>query len=279
MVTDFLFDKNFAGYGYSLEGGAVYTWGDDGYFRDVVINGRTAYVILTGWYLKRTDGANMYQVQGNQYIDLSQGWARGARAVNYSTTQAQEYVNRIIAANKQIIANNILCARFANKLSAEQRKTLYNLQTRLQERNNALIEDGLVTVQQTSYPAGYAEMEAYLQRFMASGGVGVATWAIIVVAAVVIASLSTAAYFAYKGYAAQAESDVKYSKELTKALTSKLTEEEYQQLLNETKGIVTKARIKQSLSNYTGLLSFGLIAVGALFLISKFKGNGTTRSN
>lgn len=271
MITDILYDKNYAGYGYKLQGGVSYTLRQDGTFAGVGIEQVSAYVVLNGWYLTRTDGANMYQTTGGEYIDLTEGWQRSGMAVQYSQSQSQALVNKIIAANRQIIANNMLCARFANKLTSDQKKLLYNLQTRLQARNNALIEDGLVTVQQTSYPAGYVELESYMQAFMATGGVGVATWAIIVVAAVVISSLSTAAYFAYKYYAAEAEQDVKYSKELTKILTDKLTEEEYQQLLHETKGIVTKARIKQSLSNYSGILSYALIGTGVLLLYKFFK--------
>lgn len=271
MITDFLFSANHAGVQYSMPRGFTYSLMDNGSFAGTAVGGEKTTVVLTGWYLTRDNGANMYMTIGNRYINLTEGWQRGSLGVQYSQATAQDYVNRIIKANKDIIANNILCARFSHKLSADQKKTLYELQTRLQARNSALIEDGLVTVQQTSYPAGYGELESYLQNFMATGGVGIATWAVIVVAAVVIASLSTAAYFAYKAYAAEAEQDVKYSKELTRTLVSKLTEEEYQQLLQETKGIVTKARIKQSLSNYSGILSVVLIATGAYMLVNLLK--------
>jgi hypothetical protein len=113
-----------------------------------------------------------------------------------------------------------------------------------------------------------------MERLMNSDGVGIATWAVVVIAAVVIASLSTAAYFAYKYYASEAEKDVKYSKELTKILTEKLTPEEYQQLLNETKGIVTKARIMQSIGGLSKYLLIGGAVVGGALLFRLIKNKG-----
>ena len=95
---------------------------------------------------------------------------------------------------------------------------------------------------------------------MAGEAIGVATWVIIVVACVVIAGMGTAAYFAYKSLADESEKDVKFSKELTATLVSKLTPEEYEQLKAETKDIVTKARIKQSLGSYWNVLKWVAIA-------------------
>jgi hypothetical protein len=157
-----------------------------------------------------------------------------------------------------------LCARFAYKLTADQREQLYELQNRLEARDNALRADGLVTDTQEASPEGYLYLKRYLDEFMQEPSqVGSVTVAIIV-AAVVIASLSTAAYFAYKYFAQESEDDVKYSKELTRTLTEKLTDEEYQQLLQETKGIVTKAKIKQSLATVGG--EFKLLGIAAAFL-------------
>lgn len=270
MITDFLFIKVYAGYAYSLSGGVVYSLRSDGLFAGTGADGYKTTVVLNGWYVVRDNGNPMYQTTGGGYIDLQEGWVRDGMAVSYPVQTSQQLINEIIAADKTIIQNNLLCARFANRLSATERKQLYDLQSRLQARQQALKDDGLVTIQETSYPQGYADLAPYLQQFMLSGGVGVATIVIVVVAATVIASLSTAAYFAYKYYASEAKQDVQYSKELTAILASKLTDEEYQQLLKETQGIVTKARIKQSLSNYSGIMSVLLIAGGVYLLTKKF---------
>lgn len=270
MITDVLFNKTNAGFAYSNRGGITYTLRSDGKFAGVGVDYEPMTVVLNGWYITRDNGNNMYQTINGEYIDLKEGWKRTQQAVTYSAKSAQQLVNDIIESDKAIIANNLLCARFSNKLSTAERKRLYELQTRLQERENALNEDGLVTVTETSYPKGYADLAPYLQKFMLNGGVGVATIVIVIVAATVVASLSTAAYFAYKYFADEAKQDVKYSKELTEILRSKLTDQEYQQLLSETGGIVTKARIKKSISNYSSILTAALIAAGAIFITKKY---------
>lgn len=96
--------------------------------------------------------------------------------------------------------------------------------------------------------------------------VGVATWVVVVVAAAVIAGLGTAAYFTYKSLADESERDVKFSKELTATLVNKLTEEEYQQLLNETKGLLTRSKIKGLLRGSTGVAKAALLAVGGYMI-------------
>lgn len=252
-----LIDGVFYYTGASLDGGNTY----DG----------SAYVVLTGRYTTARNGDRMYETTGGGWICITDGWEKKELVQVVPVTTAQAIVNRIIAADRKIIANNLLCARFADKFNSEQKKTLYDLQNRLQERQTALQNDGLIKDIKKAYPEGYAELEPYLQSFMASGGVGVATWVIVVVAAVVIASLSTAAYFAYKAFAAEAEQDVKYSQELTKVLETKLTAEEYQQLLDETKGIVTKARISQSVSSYGKIIGILAAAVGGYILLTNFK--------
>lgn len=241
------------------------------------------YVLLTGVYVYFTKSQRYYVTRSGGYITYDifsnygswqNDWKQdgfGKKSAEYSQTQAQALVNKIIKNNKIIIANNLLCARFASKLTEAQKSQVRELQNRLQARNNALQAGQLTTNVQTSYPAGYAELSAYLDALMAGETIGLATWAIVVIAATVIAATATAAYFAYKAYADESERDVKYSKELTAILTSKLTEEEYQMLLNETKGIVTKARIKQSLSSYGKALTIAGLLVGGALLYKYFK--------
>lgn len=251
----------------------IYERGTDGIFRGVSISvdesGIAERVTLTGWACIRTGKNTMYQTTTGEYIDLNDGWAVVGSATLYSQSQAQSLVNKIIRNNQTIIANNLFCARYSEKLTKQQRQQVVVLQQRLEERNNALIEDGVCGNLEQSYPAGYAELQPYLQSLMDRQGVGSVTVTIIV-AALVIASLSTAAYFAYRSFAAESEQDVKFSKELTKTLMSKLTPEEYEQLRQETKGIVTKARLRQSLSNYSKILTMAAAGIGAYFLYKTF---------
>lgn len=229
------------------------------------VNKGTSYT-TTGYY---------YQVGGVQYLQTTTGlyiyvdysesnlaWSvqeNATRPKTYSTAQAQSVVDTILTNNQIILCNNLLCARFANKLTEKQRNDVRSLQERLQQRNSALQAEGLVRVDSTGVPGGYAEMSPYLERLMSGEAIGFATWVTIIIYATVIAGLGTAAYYGYKALADESERDVKYSKELTKILTSKLTDEEYQQLLNETKGIVTKAKIKSTLGSYWDVVKWAAI--------------------
>lgn len=200
-----------------------------------------------------------------------------SRKLQYSQNQAQDYVNRMIENNKKIVSCNLFCARYASKLTASEKQLLYQLQTRLENRNQRLINDGLVSSVMTSTPAGYSQLQPYLQSFMQTGGVGVVIsgTAVIVITAIVIASLSTAAYFAYKYLFEESADDVKYSEQLTKTLLAKLTPEEYDQLLRETQGIVTKTKIKQMISGSGNLLKWALIGTAAYMIYDKYIAKGS----
>ena len=262
------YDYTQAGKVYQLMDGNVYAF-LDGVFKSAhAASGSMSRVVLTGYTATSSRGSVGYQTRNGGYIILSEGWEyiNTVPISQYTQTQAQAVVNKIIKCNKHIIANNLLCARYATKLTEDQQATVRELQMRVKERDEALISGGMCTNMQTSYPAGYAEFEPYLASLMNGEAIGIATWAVVVIAAVVVASLSTAAYYAYKWYADQAEKDVQFSDELTRVLASKLTEEEYQQLLNETKGIVTKARIKQTLTTGGSTLLWAAIAVAGGYL-------------
>lgn len=188
----------------------------------------------------------------------------------YTQAQAQNIVNGIIRNNQYILNNNLLCARFANKLTKEQRKTLYNLQKRLQERDTALREGEVFSQMGEGYPEGYSEFSSELEAFMKNPGIGVvvSSTAVLIISAIVVASLSTAAYFAYQAYYKESVQDVKYSRELTESLKNKLTEEEYQQLLKETAGLLTRQKISQQIASIGGnLKNILLIGLGLLIAL------------
>lgn len=229
---------------------------------------------LTGWAWM--DGNILYLQtveQPNTYIQLTQDnstWEYLGINKTITVNQAQDIINGIIRNNQYILNNNLLCARFSNKLTLAERLMLYNLQYRLEQRNEALKNDELLRNQQEGYPEGYSEFGSELESFMRNPNIGVVTLsatAIICISAVVVGALSTAAYFAYQAYFKESEQDVKYSRELTEALQAKLTKEEYQQLLQETAGLLTRQRISQQIASIGGNLK-NLLLVGLGLLIA-----------
>ena len=263
------FNKNRAGQRLQMVNGEIWTPKDGVFITTVAVldSGTYARVTLTGWSVQGNNGVTFWQTTSGGYIDLAAGWVYVGQSTGYSARTVQSYVNEIINNNQIILQNNLVCARFANKLTASQRNQIRALQNRLQARNDSLLNDGLVVVKETSYPRGFADLAPALQSIMqGTSGVGsavgvvVATWVVIVTVALIVTSAVTAGYFAYRAYAAESKQDVKFSKELTKTLTSKLTTEEWEQLKQETSGLVTKATFRQSILQ-------GLGTTGSLFLV------------
>lgn len=257
----------------------IYSYWADGNMRSAYpTTGAAQYVKLTGYTQISKRGNLHYQTTDGYFIYLPDGWTEYTQVnlPNYSQSQAQALVNKIIKNNITITQNNLVCARYASRFSPEQQQLIRDLQNRVVARENALKNEGLCTDIQTSYPRGYIELEPYLAALMNGHAIGLATWAICVIAASVVLVTSTAAYFAYRAFANESENDVKYSKELTKALTDKLTEEEYQQLLQETKGIVTKSRLKQAISSYGNIAKWALFGIAGFaiykVIMNKWKG-------
>ena len=239
-----------------------------------------AYAYLTGYYYLTYEGIYLQTTYGLYlYNDLDNpAWAAGNERISvpYKTqTQAQALVRKIINNNIAITQNNLVCARYASKFTKEQQQLIRELQQRVQQRSEALKENGFCTDIETNYPAGYVDLEPYLTALMQGEAIGIATWAVIVIAATVLTATATAAYFAYRYFADQSDKDVKYSKELTAILAQKLTPEEYQQLLDETKGIVTKARIKQAAGSYWNAIRIAALGAAAYIGYKLFKNRQT----
>ena len=257
--------------------GFLYWIDDNGNFKSVGVsyNGQDLgySVALTGYWVKSVKGSIGWQTTIGRYIILSENWEKvGVISINkYSQSRAQALVDKIIKNNIQIVQNNLVCARYANKFTAEQQELIRDLQRRADSRRNDLKDDGLCSNVQTSYPKGYADLSGYLDKLMHYESIGIATWAVVVIVATVIAATATAAYFAYKSLADESEKDVKFSKELTAILAEKLTPEEYQQLLDETKGIVTKSKIKQAIRTSANWLMYAAVAVGGFAIYRLIK--------
>lgn len=265
------FEATYQGQVYSLAGGIIYEYWNGllrGTSASATVDDQTyangKRVALTGYTVTSQKGTKAYQTKSGGYIVLSEGWKNvGTLAIaQYSQSAAQALVDKIVKNNITIVQNNLVCARFAYKFTEDQKATIRILQNRAQSRKSMLETQGLCSSIQTSYPRGYADLGGYLDALMSGESVGIATWAIVVIAAVVIAATATAAYYAYQAFAAESEQDVKYSKQLMAVLQSKLTPEEYDQLMKETQGIVTKARIKQAARSYGNVGKWVLIAIG-----------------
>lgn len=275
-MAELRFNKNLAGVAY--KGISQYaTIADNSlvvYSGEVNRNGYYAY--LTGYYYLDGDVTYLQTTVNNVWlvnVGNTPDWVRtdAVKPKTYTQTQAQRLVDKIIKNNELILQNNLLCARFADRFSSSEKQQIRSLQNRLLARNEALQADGLLKIDSTSYPAGYVEFEPYLAKLMSGESVGVATWVVIVIAATVLTGLGTAVYFAYKSFADESERDVKFSKDLTRTLTEKLTEEEYQQLLDETRGIVTKAKIRTALSSYSKAVVWAGAIIGGAFLYNYVK--------
>lgn len=226
------------------------------------------YVVCTGYFYQQSEDVLYFQTTSGWWViatnNLANEWSKdgtkGIRTISDQT--AQKLVDKIIEDNYRITRNNLLCARFVNKLSVKEREQIAELQKRVQSRNEALKAEGVTDKIETGYPSGYAELSDDLSALMRSETVGaIATWVIIVIAATIVAGMGTAAYYMYKSLSEESERDVKFSDDLTRTLTSKLTDEEYQQLMTETKGIVTKAKVKQALGSYWNVVKMAAFAV------------------
>lgn len=282
------FESKFAGQYYQLQGGEVYVLRGDGRFAYAgAYSSKIVLVQLTGYCRQGVDSM-MYQTTQGGWISISDGWQNvGYSPIRqYTAKDAEYYVNKVIRNNARILENNLLCARFASKLSDDEQFRLYQLQYAVDSRNKRILDDGLCTQLKVSSPPGYARLDGYLNQFMqaySSGaeikgvGVVITTTAVIVISCIVIASLATAAYFAYKALAAESEKDVKYSDELTQTLISKLTPDEYEKLKAETAGIVTKSKLTSRFSGMFDLSKWLLIGTAVYVIYRSINERGTQR--
>lgn len=211
---------------------------------------------------------NNYTSTGSPLYDY--GWnyqLKPTASSNATQRDAQSLLNKIIANNKRILENNMLCRRFAKYLTAAQRQDVKILQQNLEWRNERLTTAGALEGIKYSSPDQLAQYGASKYDINA-----VATT--IIVAAVVTLAASAAIYYLYKTLLKDSEADVKYSDEFTKTLMEKLTEEEYEQLKQETAGMITKAKIKARFSgaaSATKLLLIGGLILFAMPMLKKTK--------
>lgn len=233
-------------------------------------------VTLNGWW----DGLKYYIVEyPGYYIDL-RDWVEYSDAPQKTQAQAQNIVNKLLKNNQIIFENNLLAARFANRMNLSEKNTLYGLQKRLEQRDSQLREADVFSSLQEAKIMGYANYQNYLNNFMSSynSGVGlvISTTTAIIIGAVVVASLSTAAYYAFKALYEESVKDVELSKKMLQTLAKyNISDEDLRIIEQETQGIVNKAvfmeKINTTFGNIKNILLYGALGYVGYQLYKKYK--------
>lgn len=225
-------------------------------------------VTLSGWY----DGNKYYIVEyPNYYISIGE-WAQIDDAAAISLSQSQNIINKLLKNNQYIFENNLLLARYSSRLNSQEKTTLYNLQKRLENRDNLLREADVFSALEEARVMGYSNYQNYLNQFMASGGVGlvISTTTAIIIGAVVVASLSTTAYFAFSALYEESVKDVELSREMLKVFEKyNMSEEDIAVIEEETQGIVSKAVLLEKINTTFGNIK--TIVIGAALAYVGYK--------
>ena len=232
--------------------------------------GELKTVVLTGFYFNGQSGIWM-QTWDQEWVLSSEVEMLNVTGYQISAEQVQKMINGMIANNKRIYENNLLCAKFANRLNESERQQVALLQGRLKLRDTALRLNTNLTDRKESYPEGYINYYQNLEALSEGVGIVVTTTAMIIISVVLIASLATSVYFAFRAWAKESEDDVKYSDALTKKLLAKLTPEEFAQLKSETAGMLTRAKLTGRFAGVSGLLKWALLGTGAVFLYNEWR--------
>lgn len=232
--------------------------------------GAGSVVTLTGWY----DGLNYYTVEYPGYYISIDDWDIVATPTPKTQAQAQSMINKLLKNNQYIFENNLLLARYADRLNLSEKNTLYGLQKRLEERDNMLREADVFSEMQEARIIGYSNYQNYLNQFMSSHNTGVglvvSTTTAIIIGVVVIASLSAAAYFAFKAAYEESQQDVELSRRMLQIFEKyQMTEEDIATIQQETQGIVTKRVLMEKINNWFG--NAKMLIVGGLAVFVGYK--------
>ena len=233
-------------------------------------------VTLTGWY----DGWMYYIIEYPGYFINIDHWEHLGYSAQVSPTKAQNIVNKLLKNNQIIFENNLLAARFANRMNLSEKNTLYGLQKRLEQRDSQLREADVFSSLGEARIMGYANYQNYLDNFTSSynSGVGlvISTTTAIITVAVVVASLSTAAYFAFKALYEESVKDVELSKKMLQTLAKyNISDEDLRIIEQETQGIVNRAvfmeKINTTFGNIKNILLYGALGYVGYQLYKKYK--------
>lgn len=269
--------------------GALYraTSADAQLYSDPTVTGSgTVYSVDYGDTVRLTGfaysayGVTWLQVEsgGNLWLRTDDYWTYCGSPSPVSRAAAQDIVDKLMRNNQIILENNLLLARFSSRLSTEQRRQLYTLQTRLSRRDTLLRDADVFQEMGEGKVYGYSVWENHLISFMRNPGIGVviSTTTAIIIAAVVAAAAATAAYYAFKAAYAESVQDVKLSNAMLETFAKyNMTDEDIALIQRETQGIVTKAVLMQKIRSSLGSVGRILLFVGGgvalYFLMKKFK--------
>lgn len=238
---------------------------------------RGTVLTLTGWY----EPNHFYVLEyPNYYIDLN-GWNIYGDAPKKTQREAQAMINKLLSNNQYIYENNLLLARFSNRLSATERERIKILQGRLEEREYLLRNAEVFSSLGEAQIRGYSNYYTYLKNlceFKYNPGIGIviSTTAAIIIGVVVIASLAAAAYYAFENAYKESVQDVKLSKKMLEVFEKyKMTDEDVAIIQKETQGIVTKAtlmqKIKTGASSYKNIIIIAALAFAGYTLYKNYK--------
>lgn len=250
-------------------GEAVIQNGNDGFTVDA-----GTVVTLTGWYFFIQDYTCYYIVEYPGYYINIESWSVTGTIQAKTQAQAQSLINELLKNNQYIFENNLLLARYANRLNLSEKNTLYGLQKRLEQRDNMLRESDVFSEMQEARIIGYSNYESYLNQFMRSHkqGVGIAatTLMAIIVGVAVVSSLATAAYYAFKAAYEESKQDVELSRKMLQIFEKyQMSEEDIAIIQQETQGIVTKRVLMEKINNWLG--NSKMLIVGGLAVLLGYK--------
>ena len=243
--------------------------------------------IYTGRYVTRGN-QTFYQIEFEAYLKDDTGtvhkfgYVDGDTSLFYAEKVGEKSAStkmmiELIANNKTILENNLICAALIDKLDVanidipnEWRSGLVSLQTNLQARDKHISDSIFIDKKEVAAPQGLDKYGQTLSNFMADPGIGAIPIIYIVVSVVFGIVVSGIIYLLFRGDHSQSKTDIIYSKDLTATLLKKLTPEEYQQLITENQDNAQKiadAASGNSLLNTAKYLGIGFLG---FTLIDKF---------
>lgn len=242
--------------------------------------------VMTGRSVEFNGGEIAVQVQYNAsaygYIlqEHMNDWKFSNLINSSSTRSAQADLNELITNHQIILENNLLCARIIKVAESNNitvpvhlRKELYDLQVRLQDRNNELKKHPDITEYKEAVSPNFSRYNSILVDFMDNPKIGIVistTVAIVVMAAIFVLSGSTA-FLIIRTLTAKSKEDIKYSDKLLNDLKEYLPEPVFNQLLKENEKNAdqfTRSANRGSISSTIRTVGYGLAGILGFMLLT-----------
>ncbi|MDL2262735.1 hypothetical protein LJC11_04445 [Bacteroidales bacterium OttesenSCG-928-I21] len=240
--------------------------------------------IATGWIDKYSDGNNYAEVYRSSdntfypcrmdYISFTKNQSAEMKA------KAQNYLDDLLKNHEDIMSDVLVCSGFVAELEKKgydctsQRNTLKYLYSRLESRNNELLQSSYITVTEKGEESTLSSLYGnYLNKIANDQRISIAVTTIIIITAVVTLAAATAAYAFLSHKYSESKADLKVSDDLKRALQN-VDSETRTKILADLENQVDKAYAKGVLNSkiggfFGGIKNLALIAGGA-FLVFKF---------